>query len=124
MTTLAVNALRQLTGKDRLRATRLVRSRILRISVVAEHALIRDQPARLRVMGIETRTHGPVAAAFGIPAQGKFDQRSKIRAMQVGSRMVAGPDDIIDLHLFDVGVASIEAGLPTPLVVDSVTNNH
>ena len=46
--------------------------------------------------------------------------------MHVGSRMVARPDNMVDLHLFDVGVSSIEtvcqrrwSSAPSRTIVDS-----
>ncbi len=74
--------------------------------------------------GIESRAHRPVSTPFRIPTQRKLDQCSPICAMQVGPRVIARTHHVVDLHVFDVGVGSVEAGLPAPLVVGSVTNRH
>ncbi len=121
---LAINSLRQDARENRVRTSRLVRGRALRIPVVTEHAFVGNQAPGLGVMGIKARAHGPVSAALGIPAQWEFDQGSESCAMEVGSRVITSADDVVDLHVLDVGIASVEAGLPPSLVICSVTDRH
>ena len=96
----------------------------LGISVVAKHALVGNETPGLRMMRIEPRTHRPVSGPLRVPTQGQFDQRSPLGAMQVRPRMIAGTHHVVDLHVFDVGVCSVEAGLPASLVEGSVMNSH
>jgi len=45
-----------------------------RISVVAEHAPVKNLTAETRMIGpVVTGAHSPVASHFGIPADGEFD---------------------------------------------------
>jgi hypothetical protein len=45
-----------------------------RIGVVAEHALTSDGARRQLVVAVVARVHGPCAAVFGIPGEGKLNQ--------------------------------------------------
>ena len=63
--------------------------RNLRIGIVAEHAFIRDGPARHWVRIVEAWIHSPVAAVLRVPGHRKFDQRSVLFAMQVRPRVVS-----------------------------------
>ena len=75
---------------------------------MAKHALVGNEAAGPRMIGIGTRRHGPGSAGLRvrIPAQREFDEGSGGRAMQIGPRMVARAQDVIDLHLFDVDFLS------------------
>src|SRR5437763_334549 len=66
---LAVDSGRQLPRENGLAAGLLVVRRNLRITSMAEDALVRGETAGLRMRGIEARTHAPATAFFGIPAE-------------------------------------------------------
>lgn len=38
--------------------------------------------------------------------------------------MIAGPDHVIDLHLFHVCLFAIKPNLPTPLIYSAIANIH
>src|SRR5262245_54814587 len=83
VTALAVDALRKIARKNRFASRRVVSFRNLGVCIVAKDALVGNQPARRGMQGIESGTHGPVAALFRIPGERHLDQRSARRAMQV-----------------------------------------
>jgi hypothetical protein len=78
---------------------RLVMSRRdVRISIVAEHAVVPDLAAEAFVIGaVVARVHGPVAALFGVPGKRQFDQRVAKCPVQVGARVGAGPYDEVSI---------------------------
>src|SRR5437588_628354 len=75
----------------------------------------RTRAAGARMDGIGAGGHVPAAAAFGIPAEGELDQGAAGGAMEIGAGVVAGAHHVVDLELFDVGLAAIDADLPAAL---------
>ena len=117
VTPLAVDAFGQVARENRVAAGRFVACRDSRNSVMAKDTLVRYEAASPRMIGIGTRRHRPGSAGFvRIPAQRQLDERSRGSAMQIGPRMVARAQDVIHLHLFDVGFFSRKADLPAPLI--------
>src|SRR5262249_5960858 len=70
--TLAIDSFGQAALIHRLTSRLVVPGGDLRVSVVAEHALVGDGPRRQGVIAVVSRTHRPGAPAFGIPGQGKL----------------------------------------------------
>ena len=60
--------------------------RDVRISIVAEHAVVPDLAAEALV-----------AALFGVPGKRQFDQRVAKCPVQVGARVGAGPYDEVSI---------------------------
>ncbi len=88
----------------------------LRIGIVAGHALVGDGACGAGVIGaVVAGIHGEGAAVFGVPAERELLERAASGAVQVGFGVIAGAEDEIDLLLFDVGLAAVEAELPAPL---------
>src|SRR5213079_1667504 len=105
---LAIDAFGQRTLIYRLGKRHVVSCRDLWISVVAEHAVIRNLPAEAFVIApVVTRIHSPVAALFGVPSERKLDQVVARGPVQVYARVVAGTHDEIDLLLHDVDLPAI-----------------
>ena len=100
-------------------------SGIFGISVVAEHALVVHGANRARkVRLIVPWAHVPIAALFGIPAQGQDLKRAAACEMKIGERMISRADDEIDLFLVDIGLFAVESDLPAPLIVLAVARDH
>src|SRR5262245_20121600 len=110
VTSLAIDPFRQPIRKSRafLHLVRLS----FNIADVTGHAAVADLAAEACVIGtVVTRTHCPVAAVPGIPADGKFYQLSSFRPADVASGVIAGADPVINSSFEDVGRGPVETGL-------------
>src|SRR5580658_8345804 len=85
--TLAIDTLRQIAGKHRVAARRVMASRNLLIRVVTENALVGDEAPRLWMGGIESRAHAPISALFRIPAERQYDIFAAGTAVQIRARV-------------------------------------
>jgi hypothetical protein len=125
---LAVDSFGQVAKENRVAAGRFVPNGYSRNSVMAKDTLVRYEAAGPGMSGIGTRRHRPGSAGqpgtLRIPAERQLNERSSGRAMQVGPRMVARPQDVIHFHLFDIRVLSRKTDLPAPLIEFAVAANH
>src|SRR5207247_5659734 len=112
---------RKIPRENGLAAGRLMARRDLRISRMAEHALVRSQAPGKGMQGIVTRAHTPITAFLGVPAEWKLSQTSARRAVQIRSRVAARAQHVVDLHLFDVRLFPAETDLPAALIVTAAT---
>jgi hypothetical protein len=84
------------------------------IAVVAEQALIGDGSAEVEVIGaIVAGAHRPVSATVRVPAYREFDESAVGAPVDVGTGVVTGAGDVMDLAIEDVGGGVLEAGLGT-----------
>ena len=106
-----------LLGENRVAARRVMAGRYLGNPVVAEHAPVRDKPPCTWMLGIGAGRHRPgsVWARVPIPTERKLDEGSGGCAMEIGSRMVAGTEHVIDPQLFLVYFGPAKANLPPTL---------
>src|SRR5271170_1238318 len=103
VTTLAIDALRQIAGKYRIAAGSVMARRNFRYGIVTEDAFVGREAPRLRMDRIESRAHAPISVFLRIPAERQLYIAAVGHPMQIRPRVVAGTDRIVDLHLFDVG---------------------
>ena len=126
MTSLAIDSFRNRIEKNHLRVGGVFeRLGNFGIGIVAEDALVVHGAYRAgKIRLIVPRAHIPIAALFGIPAQGQHLKRAVAGEMKIGERMVSRADDVIDLFLIDIRLLAIEPDLPAPLVVAAVARHH
>src|ERR1017187_8554864 len=121
---LAIDPLRKFPKEHRLTTGRLVGSWYVRIAVMAEHALIRDEPEGLRMLRVGPGHHAPSPAFVRVPAQRQFDQHATLGAVQIRAGMVSRPHYIIDFHFFGVDLVAAGVQLPAALEVLAVPDRH
>ena len=73
MASLAIDSLWKCSQVDRLTTRYLIGGRNVGISVMAEHALIGDKSACLRMLGVRPGNHAPFATFVRIPAEWQFN---------------------------------------------------
>src|SRR5258705_8915572 len=117
MAALAIDAIGDRSAKNRRRSGSIGTLFNLGITVVAEHALIGDLAAKILLIGaVVTRIHGPVALFFGVPADWQLTEPTVGTLVQIGARVVSGPDNEVDLFLNHVGLFAVETNLVTALI--------
>jgi hypothetical protein len=95
------------------------------VGIVAEDATECDCPAEvLLIRPVVAGAHGPVPAAFAVPAHRHFDETPIAGAMQIASRVVAGADDVVDPHLDGVRLLAVESHLVAALEPLAVALDH
>src|ERR1035437_7677043 len=95
VTALAIDALRHALGEYG-GAVPLRRGLDFGIGVVAEHARVIDLAAETRVVRPRvSRAHAPMAAGFGVPGGGEFQQLAGRGARKVAARVVAGTNPVV-----------------------------
>ncbi len=97
----------------------------LRISVVAEEALVVHGALGAGVIAaVEAREHVPASVIFRIPAERKLLQASARSQMEVGTAMVAGAENVVGGFFFDVGLVAFVIELPAALISFAIALNH
>src|SRR2546426_2389357 len=96
MAPLAVDALRDFSGKCRIASSAIGILRECRVCVMAEEAFLGNLATKVRLIRpVVARVHAPVTAVFGIPTYRKFDQLLLFVKMQVSAGVIARAEDII-----------------------------
>ena len=90
--------------------------RNLRIPVVAIHAVVGDFPPKaLVVRSVVARIHGPLPALVRVPPQREFQEGIAGGPRKEGAGMISRPDDEVDTLLHHIYLATLGAGLVSPL---------
>src|SRR6185437_5792331 len=111
VTALAIDSIRKIFRKDRLARNVEVRIFALqRKTVVAVEAFSWNSPAKvLLILGtVEARAHRPVSGFLCVPAHWHLDESAVVPAVQIGSHMVSGADDVVDLLLDYIRFLAVE----------------
>src|ERR1051326_565501 len=115
--TLAVNSRWNLRWENRLAAGAVSGCCQCGICVVTKHALLRNLPAKVRVIGmVVARVHCPGAPAFRIPRKRQLHQPPVRVSMQECLGMIAGTDHIVNLLLENVDLSGPGTGLMAVLI--------
>ncbi len=121
---LAIDPLRQFAEEHRIAARFLVGGRDVRVAVVAEHALVGDEPAGLRMLACRTRE--PCA----IPRRGRDTSQGAVRSacprgpVQIRAGMISRAHHIVDAQFFHVDLFAARVQLPAPLEILAVSDGH
>src|SRR5579872_3184258 len=88
------------------------------IGVVAEHAVVADQPPpALMIRPVVAGIHGPVAALFGIPGQRQLDQGIPRGSVQIRAGVIAGANNEVDFGFRHVGLPAVVVDLVLALEI-------
>jgi hypothetical protein len=94
MATLTIDALRQRLSEGRTIA--VIPHCPTRVAVMTRHAVFIDKAAEIHVRGtVVARTHRPITAALGVPADRHFQKPAVGGAVKERPRVIAGADEVI-----------------------------
>src|SRR6185312_7607461 len=124
---LAIDSNRKIFRKDRLARNVEVRIFALqRKAVVAVEAFSWNSPAKvLLILGtVEARAHRPVSGFLCVPAHWHLDESAVGSAVQIGSHMISGADDVVYLLFDNIGFLAVEPNFVTALVELAIPLQH
>src|SRR5271165_3396100 len=125
MASLAIDSFRQARESGGRAWIVVVRLRNLRIRIVAEHAIVGDSPPEPQMIGaIIARIHSPIPSFLGVPGERQLDERAVGVVMQVGSHVVSGSDNEVNLLFSEVVLFAVEPDLILALIITSVPLDH
>ena len=122
---LAIYAFGQRARINRFGERMVIFFRDIRVPVMTEHAFVPQRAAEAIVIRlVVTRVHGPITAFFGVPSQRQLDQLVGGSPVRVGTSVIAGTYDVVNLLLHYIDFLAIEADLMAALVIFSITLKH